>query len=106
MEEETQKTEIMRALSPKARDKLSEISARVRLTRESVDRSLKPQEKKQSRVLGTFIAIISIPVLMLLFMGLLMLWAWFMMNPLDIIGMYGISIALIGGYTIFLTPKY
>ncbi len=106
MEEETKTTEIMQALSPKARDKLSEISARVRLTRESVDRISKPTEKKQSRVLGMFIAIIAIPVLMLLFVGTIMLWVWFMMNPLDIIGMSGISIALIGCYTVFLTPKH
>lgn len=106
MEEEREKTEINKALSPQARDKLSEISARVRLTRESIDRSLKPTEKKQSHVLGMFIAIIAIPILMLLFVGVLMFWVWFMMNPLDIIGMYGISIALIGCYTVFLTPRH
>ncbi len=102
--EEKPKIEINQALSQDARDKLSEITGRIRIARDTIDRISKP-EKKQSSVFGMFIAILSIPVILLLFVASMVLALWLMTNPLSTMQMYGISIVLIGCYVVFLTPK-
>lgn len=102
--EEKQKTEIGQALPQDARDKLSEITGRLRFAKESIDRISTP-EKTQSSILGMFIAILSIPVILLLFGAATVLALWLITNPLNTMQMYGISIFLIGCYVVFLTPK-
>lgn len=101
---EEQKTEIMQALPQDAKDKLSEISARIKLTKESIDKISKP-EKKPSRILGMFIAILSIPVIFMLFFMAGGLAIWLIMHPLSSTQIFGISIFLIGCYAVFLNPK-
>ena len=104
--EEKSKIEINQALPQDAKDKLSEISARIKLARESIDRIGKPQEeKKSSMIRRVFVSLIALPIVLALFIVTGYLAVWLILNPLTASQMSGISIALIVGYAVFLTPK-
>jgi len=103
--EEKQKTEINQVLSPEAKDKLSEISVRIKLSRESLNIISKPQEKKPSMILRVIVGIILLPILFLLFIVTGYLGIWLILNPLNTTQIYGISIILIGCYVVFLNQK-
>lgn len=83
------------------------MTERTKNIKERIDNLSKPVVgvKKHPLTLGLFLAILLIPVMFALFVGVLVLVLWFSQHPLDTTAMLGISIVLIGGYVTLLNPK-